>query len=100
MSDYDMAACLKPVLGTADDQAMQGAVFTAWIDTLDHKGLAFLANISAAAQHDAVAWTLQDAEESDQSDSAAVAAAEVIVYPPSNGATRLGSAGSARNSPG
>jgi hypothetical protein len=86
MADYDLAASLKPVLGTAAAAAMQGAVFTPWIDTTQHKSIVFLANISAAAQYDAVSWTMQESEDNGTT-SNAVSADEVIEYKPEDETT-------------
>ena len=86
MADYDMASCMKPVLGTAAAAAMQGAVFTPWIDTHDFKAITFLASLSAATQYDAVTWVMQDSDDNGVT-SASVAAEDMIIYNPKDQTT-------------
>lgn len=80
MADYDIAAKLKPVLGTADDVLMDAASFTPGIDMFDWKSVIFIANINAPARYADVSWTVQDSD--DNGTFAAAAAADVLEFKP------------------
>lgn len=80
MADYDIAAKLKPVYGTADDVLMDAATFTAGIDMFDWKSVIFIANINAPARYADVSWTIQDSD--DGNTFAAAAAADTLVFKP------------------
>lgn len=84
--DYDRASYQKPILGTAAGVAMDGAHFTASIDTdaLGAGALTFLANISALVSYAASSWTVQ--ESADGSTWTAVAASDLVEPMPANGA--------------
>lgn len=84
--DYDRASYQLPILGTAAAAAMDGSVFTPWIDTdtLGAGALTFIANISAVATYAASSWTVQESADNGTT-SNAVAAGDLVEPVPADG---------------
>lgn len=91
MADYDLAARIVPVLGTADDVLMDGATATAAVDTAGYKAVVFIANLNEAVLYADVSWSLTESD--DNATFTAVAAADVIEYKPASGSSRVFHAG-------
>lgn len=83
MADYDLAANIKPLVGTDQNVIMDGTTATAEIDTVGWKSLTFVANLNIAAEHNDVAWALTHSDESGTG-YVDVDADDVLVYPPAD----------------
>lgn len=79
--DYDLYDVTKPVLGTAAELVMDGTNKTPWIDTVDWKSIAFIANIHAPARYGDIAWALEYSNDNGVT-SASVAAELMLVRTP------------------
>ena len=83
--EYERASRQKPVLGTAAGVAMDGAHYTAVIDSNTHgcKAITFVANISALVAYEDTSWTIKESD--DDSTYTDVDSTQVVYPMPADG---------------